>query len=271
MPLCFLLLFSIFDVIDRTEDENLKEAKELIWKYKARKIYKLAVEQSISRKKPAGKYLVEKTADDIEKELIEFSVKFDAKHDVEDGTFLRLEKGDIIVEHCTMHYGSGDKNPCDSLRFLEKENKRNITCSDIELLPMAKRIDEEDVPEAKLPREYQKRCVRIYVRDPKKVDLASNVFRQWYEEVSAETSSTPDFAVMEDGGMEQCDNQDAIQLTQESYDGNEDDDDDDDHDCLGGSDFVSPRRPYPGANGHTPKITPPRNMQQAFKKNIFSP
>ena len=68
------------------------------------------------------------------------------------------------------------------MRFVEKSQLPLLTNKNLDELPMAKKMEEDQFSPADLPRKFQKVFIRVYTRDPNKSDLVNHVFNQWLEE-----------------------------------------------------------------------------------------
>ena len=140
-----------------------------------------------------------------------------------------LVEEDIIVKSCSWHQGQKDKNPALFVRFVEKSIPTYSKRRGEEEVPMAVAISDEDY-QMLTTREFEKRVVRVYCRDPRKADLLAHAFEAYLERcLRGVPNSTPAPAV-NFGGLHFEENEASddesndtsricpVQLTQESGD-----------------------------------------------------
>lgn len=132
------------------------------------------------------------------------------KHTDEKGNDVHLEVEDIIVNCCTWHQGKKDKNPTSFVRFVDRDahswgHKNRFNGDDC---PMAAERSDED-HRLSTSREFQKNCIRLFCRDPSKVDLLYHKFETLWENLMGAkgNKNTPAPAVdFEYRGLEVQDN-----------------------------------------------------------------
>ena len=247
-PVSFLELDdSIIEWILHDPDPRLAAAQKLIREnLRARCLYKEAVSRPIHVSVPAQRQLWNKEDTEIEEEMLMLCDKFGGQHVSPDGSIVSLEKGDFIVDRFTTHHGQKDRNPLNNMRFVRKGRLRELG-RPIDQLPRAVEIEESEYS-AQLPRQFQSHTLRVFSRDPQKVDLVSHIFGQWFEEMTSEAEATPEELFEQGGPLQQ-----PILLSQE-----DEEDEENWHDNGGGGGFLLSPKPNAATNGHTPKITPVR-------------
>mmetsp|Transcript_449 Transcript_449/g.651 ORF Transcript_449/g.651 Transcript_449/m.651 type:complete len:98 (+) Transcript_449:233-526(+) len=77
-----------------------------------------------------------------------------------------LDKQDIIVKISKCHYGAKHDNPLLRIAFFEKNGSE------------AKEFKENKY-ETSLPCSFQEEILRVYCRDPNKLDVARDAFARW--------------------------------------------------------------------------------------------
>ena len=90
---------SIIDVIDLTDDENLQPAKELIERYRGRKLYKRVAEQPVSLNVAWTERLWHMDQEAIVEGMLELSDRS-----------MNLSSSDIIIDKMEMHFGMKEEN-----------------------------------------------------------------------------------------------------------------------------------------------------------------
>ncbi len=95
---------TIIDIIELTDDDNLQPARELIERYRSRKLYKKISEQNISTNDAWAQQLWAMDEKKIVQDILELS----------DG-YMNLNSSDIIVDKMKMHFGMKEENR----KFLE--------------------------------------------------------------------------------------------------------------------------------------------------------
>ncbi|CAG8604763.1 12395_t:CDS:10 [Racocetra persica] len=130
------------------KSEGLGESKKIIKRIRQRKLYKF-VNECIIPENRAG----------VTKEnLNEFEIASNQSGNT-------LSKDDIIVDWQDLNYAKKDSNPLESVKFYNKDRTMVL-----DLKP--ERISHL------FPEQYQERIVRIFSRDPQKVDSIHNAFKK---------------------------------------------------------------------------------------------
>jgi hypothetical protein len=189
----------ILTFIEADPNPKLRRAKELIQRYKARKIYKIAGELAIdldhnnahstlwqeARRNPTA------IADQICS--IEGSYK-----DALTGEWMAVEPADIIVETSIWHEGRGKTNPLEGVRFVLRDHLQGSIQDEF---LTAHQIDLEANPNL-VKKAYQKQCIRLYAREPEKKDLIYHKFLAWKESLTNAGEAT----VLSQLDDDNCDN-----------------------------------------------------------------
>lgn len=257
---------SVLDQIANTTDPNLAEARQLISRLWSRDIYKCAVFKVMDMPSERALWALS------ENEIVDGMLQIGGVHrDVSTGCELRLERRDVLVHKCNIHHGSKDDNPLLQMRFIEKHQLHKLSWP-LDLLPEAAAVQESRY-DARLPRHFAERSLRIYSRDSAKESLVRHVFEQWYAEFQSEMELTPlamdafssnaPFGLNPDGHPQGGGNGHvAFFCSQESNDDNDDE-------CLGDTYEVvqagrgldrspGPRRSPGGTGGGLGQVTPVR-------------
>ena len=90
---------SIIDIIELTDDDNLQPAKELIERYRSRKLYKRVTEQPVSSNVAWTQELWQMDEEKIVRDILEQS-----------DSYMNLNSSDIIVDKMEMHFGMKEEN-----------------------------------------------------------------------------------------------------------------------------------------------------------------
>ena len=134
----------------------------------------------------------------------------------EDGGYVELTEQDLIVEKMRIHYGMGEENPVNNMRFFAKnatlhlnnfsQQQAALPSGDRPLYSqtqppavIAKCVDER-VYQTVLPRVFEDRAVRLFCRDPEKTDVAREVFERWCEEANAQVPFPSSLSQSQGGG-----------------------------------------------------------------------
>jgi hypothetical protein len=252
---------SVLDQIANTTDPNLAEARQLISRLWSRDIYKCAVFKVMDMQSERALWNVS------ENEIVDGMLQVRGVHrDESTGNELKLERHDILVHKCNIHHGSKDNNPLLQMRFIEKHQLHKLSWP-LELLPEASAVQESRY-DARLPRNFAERSLRIYSRESAKESLVRHVFEQWYAEFQGELELTPmaldasssraSFGLNPEqgGGSGHV----AFFCSQESNDDNDDECSDDDYEDgeAGRGSERSPRRSPGGTAGGLGQVTPVR-------------
>ncbi|CAG8447978.1 353_t:CDS:10 [Acaulospora morrowiae] len=137
--------------IEYSNDPELEESRKIIKNLRYRKLYKFVDECLI----PAEYY-----SHVTEKHLNELEI---VSHQTGDDP---ISVEDVIVDRVKMNYGKGNQNPLDSVKFYGKYSKDNdafcIESSEVAYL---------------VPEKYEEEIVRVFSRDPEKVRLTEDTYR----------------------------------------------------------------------------------------------
>lgn len=142
---------SIIDIIELTDDDNLQPAKELIERYRSRKLYKRVTEQPVSSNVAWTQELWQMDEEKIVRDILEQS-----------DSYMNLNSSDIIVDKMEMHFGMKEENPVSHMRFLPKAlliETRNKP----EDLPVAIKVDESNY-ECDTSKSYLQRSIRVFYK-----------------------------------------------------------------------------------------------------------
>jgi hypothetical protein len=240
---------SVLDQIANTVDPNLAEAQRLIHRLWSRDIYKCAVFKVLDME--TERKLWELSENDI----VEGMLQVRGVH-LDEGTRqeLKLEREDILVHKCNIHHGSKDRNPLLQMRFLEKHQLRKLALP-MDQLPEATAIQESRY-DARFPRNFAERSLRIYSRESRKQKLVRHVFEQWYAEFQGEMDLTAEAGAGEEtftsGETAFC----CMAFCSQESEG---------EDCLDGTNAddsqmgQSPQPRHLGGGGGLGQVTPVRN------------
>ncbi|OEU10975.1 hypothetical protein FRACYDRAFT_146775, partial [Fragilariopsis cylindrus CCMP1102] len=142
---------TVLTLIAHSTDERLKEAQDLLRRFKRHDFYKCAVDLSL----------------DIDRsDEIRIWGSEQQKADVSSDSVTSLNANDFIVNKFCMHHGGGSKNPLLRMRFYDKINEDKIF-GPIDDLPVAEQI-QESKHSSILPTTFQKCGIRVLVRDDSK-------------------------------------------------------------------------------------------------------
>jgi HD superfamily phosphohydrolase len=174
---------SVIDMIANTVTPELAPARALIVRLRTHDLYKCVIDKPMSET-PAHQQLWNNWS---ERNIVEQMLAHGGRHG---DASLHLD--DLVVQKCTIHCGRGDTNPLSHVCFLEKSRaaKEKLLLTP-EHLPQAVIVD-EFAYEAKIPRSFQQKRLRLYCRDSSKVDLARHVFASWLAAAFEEISCTPE-------------------------------------------------------------------------------
>jgi deoxynucleoside triphosphate triphosphohydrolase SAMHD1 len=165
---------SIIDKIEDTVKPELQKSRLLIRRLRERDLYKCVATKKIRSRNAVDQQIFQKKEEDIAKEIICQKGVHDDKY----GQVVSVTEDDFIVEKASLHLGAKEKNPVSLCRFVDKGQLFKVTKEDINELPEATQVD-EDHYETHLPRSFIERSIRVYCRNPEKVDLLSHLFDQW--------------------------------------------------------------------------------------------
>lgn len=84
------------------------------------------------------------------------------------------------MKRCSWHQGQKDKNPLGFVRFVEKSLPTFAGNRLLNDVPIAKRMSDAD-HQMLTTREFEKRVIRVFCRDPKKTDLLAHAFEAYWE------------------------------------------------------------------------------------------
>lgn len=138
---------SIFDLIHKSTDANLKPARQLINRMKSRKLYKLCGEQDIEDEEWENA-LWDMKENDIVSEMLRLNE-----------SSVELKKHYIIIEKRTIHHGMGATDPVSCVRFVQGDpSELNKAPNE---LPTAVQMK---VSSCLTPKSFLMKTVRVYCR-----------------------------------------------------------------------------------------------------------
>jgi len=170
---------SIIDQIAYSDSPELKTARDLALRYKRRDLYKICKEEKIHMDNPIHKELwdrVEATPNEVVREIISQN----PQHDGNDGVLIELKENDVIIKCGKWDQGHKDRNPLEFLRFVDKSTPSFAIDGSFGDEQLARKVDEKDYG-MHLSRQFSKRVIRVYTRDPTKRDLIAHAFEQYWE------------------------------------------------------------------------------------------
>ncbi len=177
---------SILDIIDVYPSDGLAPARELLQRFRARKLYKKVAEEAIicSDGKTIDKTWQRKIWEMDELEICKTIVKCGKLN--RDAT-IKLEENDIIIEKREIHHGMKADNPVSRMRFLPKSQLSKLREAP-ENLPIAKAVPEKAY-ECVMPRAFLQRTLRVYCRDlsDDKPDFLTTCYYQFIENMKKRT------------------------------------------------------------------------------------
>jgi HD superfamily phosphohydrolase len=203
-----LLRDSVIDQIANTTTAELAPARRLIARLWARDLYKCIGTKVLNPSNTVDLQLWKTSESDIIHQILALG----------DGNgSLTLDEEDLFVHKIYIHCGQKDQNPLSKMRFC---NMSQIKLPVTEL-PTAVEV-EETAYEAIIPRSFMSNLVRIYCRDPYKLDQAQLVYYNWLDKMKKEESVAQ---------VEECFYLDELSsprmLTQDTNDDSDDESDDD--------------------------------------------
>ena len=137
---------SVFDLIHKSTDPNLRPARQLINRMKSRKLYKLCGEHDVGEEKWET-VLWDMKEDDIIINMLRLN-----------DSCVPIEKHYIIVEKRDIHHGMGRVDPVSCVRFVNGESDLNKVSHE---LPTAVRLQTHA---CLTPKSFLMQTVRIYCR-----------------------------------------------------------------------------------------------------------
>lgn len=201
----------VIDQIRATRTPELREARLIIERLKARDLYKMAAMKSINLAKANEAAVWNLTEDEIAKEILSVN----GQHTFENGHLVSLEEDDFIVEKCVMHHGAGQDNPVANVRFLKDKQEVKKLTNPIEELPtaVAKVMDKEGYASPPM----QDQFIRVYCRGGiEKQDLLAHAFANWESESDEERMHTENCGSDSDSDDDDDDHRGSVPLTQDS-------------------------------------------------------
>ena len=177
---------SIIDLIGNDPCPQLEEAREIIQRLRARKLYKCVHSHKFNIQEAVGKKVWAKDVRDIEREIFEV-------RGVHSGTD-PIELDDIIVEKRDIHMGDKSENPLLRMRFLDKRLWPNIRNPNLDELPEAKKIVDEADFSAHVPKSSRECSIRVFCRSacPNKCELLHHMFLNWVSQCEQQLSDDVD-------------------------------------------------------------------------------
>lgn len=128
--------------IENSTCDELRESRGIIKRIRKRELYKLAHEVLITDKTQKVKV----------SDILGY-------HEGKE-----LTEDDIIIDDARYNYAMKDKNPIDSTYFYSSNDKFLMTSDLVSFL---------------IPSTFEERHIGLYVRDPKKLDVAREAFTKW--------------------------------------------------------------------------------------------
>lgn len=170
----------ILTFIEADPNPKLQRAKDLIQRYKARKMYKIAGELAIDldNEKHASLWQAAKRNPDTVADQI-CSIEGAHKDDLT-GEWMTVEAADIVVQTSIWHEGRGKENPLEGVRFVHRDHLQDSIQDEF---LTAHQLDLGKHPDL-VKKAYQKQCIRFYAREPEKKDLIYHKFLAWKETLS---------------------------------------------------------------------------------------
>lgn len=181
----------ILNVIKRTPDPQLDEARRILERIRKRHFYQCLGKKLYTRESR----LFRESTDDIKRQLVNIAVNKEyltdeETHNLDDeedfiiqsqdscawnGTRSQQElteifsEDDLIVEKMNIHHGMKEKNPIENMRFFSKDMPDSN---------LAFKMDEE-LYSTILPRSFEYLAVRVFCRDDRKANTAKKAFEYW--------------------------------------------------------------------------------------------
>merc|ERR1711862_708852 len=163
----------IYDESLKSDNPKLKDCRILIDRLKARQLYKLAHVKELKNSIPKHQELWNRWSEEqIENGIIGLE---HARRDMGNNSILTLSKSDFFVQKLELHHGRKNQNPVSLMGFITKDQMNKLP-----ELTEAINPKDESLYEAHLPRFFQKRCIRIYSKDPAKRGLIEHAAQQWW-------------------------------------------------------------------------------------------
>lgn len=139
--------------------------------------------------------------EEIAREICSFKGNYT---DPETGDMIFITEDDVVVQHCSWHYGRKENNPLSSVRFVNREELLGKSHDFLN----AYEVNEDDY-ETILPRSFMKQCIRVYSRDSSKTELVHHKFQAWKQSIKEggkgfpETPPEGNFEILDDGSSAQ--------------------------------------------------------------------
>jgi len=86
---------------------------------------------------------------------------------------IEVSKDDVIIDRWHTHHGKKHENPVDYLRFFTPAHKSR------DAIEIGLHLPGHKYGTGMLPKQFEMRAVRIFVRDPKKIDAVREKFKIW--------------------------------------------------------------------------------------------
>lgn len=252
---------SVLDQIANSTDPNLKKARALAYRLHSRDLYKRVSDKTLDM----TVYAHQQVWAMQEYEIKQLLVNTRGEHDKEDGGTQRLTLDDFSVEKCSKHHGAKDANPLKNMRFVMKPDTHKLRLP-AEFLPTAVAPDEKQLT-SYLPQCFQENSIRVFCRNPEKIELAAHIFESWFTFQEDNAGTTPDICVPATPHQDVLNiltQEDYTPMTQEDdaydednrYNGEDmQEDGDENEEGRGDNGGAAGFRP---ADGISPFITPPR-------------
>ncbi|TMW57746.1 hypothetical protein Poli38472_014349 [Pythium oligandrum] len=141
--------------IEESEGDELSEARAILKRMVTRPFYECVGKTKITI------HSREKNEDTLLDEILRSS-KLRSLWD---------ERENVIAEFVRVHYGKGEQDPLQSVRFYSKASNQDSTCY---------RVPQE-IYEMYLPASFQEWSIRLFVKEPRLVTLVREAFEYWSE------------------------------------------------------------------------------------------
>jgi hypothetical protein len=197
----------ILVAIYNSDKPGLENAKRLIKRYRSRDLYKLIGKKYIDPDDDRWCSLWQR-AKHNELSIKQDFVAIGAKHQGKDGRPFGLDLEDFKVQALRNDHGKKHLDPTLFMRFLPKHESHKL-CRPWDELPNASEIEDNSW----LPEKKEKRFIRVFCKNEKKLDLLRHVYPLWEAEMDRELKNTE-----LSNSNDEDDEPYAVPLTQEEED-----------------------------------------------------
>jgi len=172
---------SILDIIATTNSNDLEPARQLLYQYQARQLYKRVATQSFQSKD--GKQI------DIQwqKSLWEMEERDIVRDIIKCGQLecnsIVVTEDDLIVKKVKIHHGMNTDNPVNCMRFLCKTQLSKLSAP-IDNLPLAEKIEEKEYY-CEIPRAFFQRSLIVFCRkhEKRKREFLETCYHQFIDNI----------------------------------------------------------------------------------------